>query len=478
MFKKRQFYINGEWVDPVTANDHQVINPANEQPCAVISYGSDADVDLAVAAANKAFPSWSETSPEERIDLVERLLAAYKERAQEFGEAMSVEMGAPIDFARTGQFDRGVINMTGLLDAAKRFQFDEDFDPTRPALRNFYEAYGVCALVTPWNWPINQISLKVPAAALAGCTMVLKPSEESPLDAMLFAELMHEVGFPKGVVNLVNGDGAGVGTYLTKHPGVDLVSFTGSTRAGKEILRNAADGLKKVSLELGGKGGNIIFADADKDAVERGVRSVVLNSGQSCDAPTRMIIQREIYDDAVKKASEVMSSIAVGDPSQKGNHIGPVVNKKQYDHIQDLIKKGVDEGAKLVVGGPGRPDGMDSGFYIRPTLFADAKNDMAIAQTEIFGPVLTIIPFDTEEEAIEISNNTVYGLGSYVQTSDGAKANRIARKLRYGMVTMNGVDRVAGQPFGGYKQSGIGREGGRHGLEDFLQVKSVTGWSK
>ena len=477
MKDKRKFYINGEWVDPISTHDYQVINPANEEPCAIVSFGSDHDVNRAVGAAKEAFPAWSVTPSEKRIDLVEQLLEAYKDRAQDFGEAMSIEMGAPIDFAKTKQFERGIINMKGLIEAAKCFKFEEDFDPARPDLRNFYEAHGVCALITPWNWPINQISLKVPAAALAGCSMVLKPSEESPLNAMLFAELIHEVGFPKGVFNLVNGDGRGVGTYLTKHPDIDLVSFTGSTRAGREILRNAADGLKKVSLELGGKGGNIIFSDADKDAVERGVRSVMLNSGQSCDAPTRMIVQREIYDEAVKKAAEVISSIAISAPSEQGDHIGPVVNQKQYDHIQGLIQKGVDEGASLIVGGTGRPNGFKNGYYVKPTLFADAENSMTIAQTEIFGPVLTIIPFDTEDEAIEISNNTVYGLGSYVQTIDGEKANRVARKLRYGMVTMNGVSRVPGQPFGGYKQSGIGREGGRWGLEDFLQLKSVTGWN-
>ena len=477
MIEKRKFYINGEWVDPISTNDYQVINPANEKPCTVVSFGSDSDVDKAVLAAKEAFPAWSITPPEERIDLVERLLAAYKEKAYEFGKALSVEMGAPIDLACSNQFEAGVNNISGLIKAAKDFHFEEDFDPARPDLRLFHEAYGVCALITPWNWPLNQISLKVPAAALAGCTMVLKPSEESPLNAMLFADLIHEVGFPKGVFNLINGDGPGVGAYLTKHQDIDLVSFTGSTRAGKEILRNAADGLKKVSLELGGKGGNIIFADADKDAVERNVRHVAINSGQSCDAPTRMIVQREIYNEAVKKAAEVMSSIIVSDPSKEGDHIGPVVNRKQYDHIQGLIQKGIDEGASLMVGGTGRPDGFKNGYYIKPTLFADADNNMTISQTEIFGPVLTIIPFDTEDEAVEISNNTVYGLGSYVQTIDGEKANRVARRLRYGMVNMNGVNRPPGSPFGGYKQSGIGREGGRWGLEDFLQLKTVSGWN-
>ena len=478
MIERREFYIDGQWVGPNTTRDHQVISPADEQPCAVISLGSDEDVNLAVAAAKRAFPGWMATPYSERIALVEKLLEIYVERGEEMAQAMSGEMGAPVDLARGPQYGSGEGNIRGMIEAAKNFEFEEAFDPDRPEYQILNEPVGVCALITPWNWPMNQVTLKVAAAAIAGCTMVLKPSEESPLNAMLFAEFMDAAGFPAGVFNLVNGDGVGVGAALSKHPDVDMVSFTGSTRAGREIIKASADGIKRISLELGGKSANIVFPDADEDAIERGVMAVMINSGQSCDAPTRMLVHRDIYDKAVETAANVMSKVDVGQPGAEGDHIGPVINESQFNRIQKLIQKGMDEGARLVVGGPGRPENFNSGYYVRPTLFADANNKMTIARTEVFGPVLTMIPFDSEEEAVEVANDTEYGLSSYVQTQDKDRANRIARQMRAGMVNVNGVPRAVGSPFGGYKQSGIGREGGRWGIEDFLQVKSVAGWAQ
>ncbi|WP_170406034.1 aldehyde dehydrogenase family protein [Ruegeria arenilitoris] len=477
MIENRDFYINGQWVAPSQANDFHVINPSTEEPCTVISLGGQADTDAAVAAAKAALPGWMATPVEERIALVEKLIEIYPTRAEDLAQAMSTEMGAPIDMSRTQQVGAGIWHLKNFVRAAKGFQFERPLGDHAPNDRIIYEAVGVAALITPWNWPMNQITLKVGAAAIAGCTMVLKPSEQSPLNAMIFAEMMHEAGFPAGVFNLVNGDGAGVGTQLSGHPDVDMVSFTGSTRAGTAISKNAADTLKKVHLELGGKGANVIFADADDKAVKRGVLHMMNNTGQSCNAPSRMLVQRPIYDQAVETAAEVANKVTVGPAMQEGRHIGPVVNELQWTKIQALITKGIDEGARLVAGGPGRPEGFNKGYFVRPTVFADANNQMTIAREEIFGPVLTMIPFDTEEEAIEIANDTPYGLTNYVQTQDGARANRMARKLRSGMVEMNGQSRAAGSPFGGMKQSGNGREGGVWGLEDFLEVKAVSGWT-
>ncbi|MFD0859870.1 aldehyde dehydrogenase family protein [Roseovarius aquimarinus] len=476
MIEKRQFYIDGKWVDPAKANDHHVINPSNEEACAVITLGGQADTDAAVAAAKAAFDGWMNTPPAERIALVEKLGKIYEARAEEMAQAISLEMGAPIALAREQQAAAGAGHIAAFLEAAKDFQFEHPHDPNTPGSYIRNEPIGVAALITPWNWPMNQVTLKVIAAGVAGCTMVLKPSEESPLSSMLFAEMMDEAGFPAGVFNLVNGDGAGVGTQLTQHPDVDMVSFTGSSRAGKLISKAAADTLKRVSLELGGKGANLVFADADDAAVERGVRHCMNNSGQSCNAPTRMIVQREVYDAAVEKAAAIANSIKVGPADQDGDHIGPVVNKVQFDKIQDLIQKGIDEGARLVAGGVGRPDGLNRGFYVKPTVFADVNNDMIVAREEIFGPVLSIIPFDTEEEGIKIANDTPYGLTDYLQTQDKGRAARVARALRAGMVEVNGESRGQGAPFGGMKQSGNGREGGPWGIEDFIEVKSVSGY--
>ncbi len=476
MIEKRQFYINGNWTDAASPNDCHVIDPSTEEACAVITLGGQADTDAAVAAAKAAFPAWMNTSPAERIALVEKLQKVYDSRAEDMAQAISLEMGAPIELAREQQAAAGSGHIAAFLKAAKDYAFEHPHDPNTPGSYIRNEPIGVAALITPWNWPMNQVTLKVIAAAVAGCTMVLKPSEESPLSAMVFAEMMDEAGFPPGVFNLVNGDGPGVGTQLTEHPDVDMISFTGSSRAGKLISKGAAETLKRVSLELGGKGANLVFDDADSEAVERGVRHCMNNSGQSCNAPTRMIVQRGVYDAAVEKAAEVANAIKVGPASEEGDHIGPVVNKVQFDKIQDLIQKGIDEGARLVAGGVGRPDGLNRGFYVKPTVFADVNNNMVVAREEIFGPVLSIIPFDTEEEGIAIANNTPYGLTDYLQTQDKGRAARVARALRAGMVEVNGKSRGQGAPFGGMKQSGNGREGGPWGIEDFIEVKSVSGY--
>ncbi len=476
MLDKRNFYINGEWVAPAKANDMDVINPSNEEACAVISLGDQADTDAAVAAAKAAFDDWSQRPKEERLALVEKLADIYEARNAEMGAAISMEMGAPISMAQTAQSGTGSYHIRNFIRAFKKFEFDRPLGSHAPNDRILYEPIGVCGLITPWNWPMNQVTLKVIPALATGCTVVLKPSEVAPLSSHLFAEFVEEAGFPKGVFNLVNGDGMGVGSQLSGHPDVDMISFTGSTRAGTAITKNSADSVKRVALELGGKGANIVFADADEKAVKRGVMHCMMNSGQSCNAPTRMLVERPIYDDAVKMAAAVAEATTVDDASAEGRHIGPVVSEVQFNKIQGLIQKGIDEGANLIAGGTGKPEGKDKGYYVRPTVFADVNNEMAIARDEIFGPVLTMIPFDTEEEAIKIANDTVYGLTNYIQTQDPAKANRVARRMRSGMVEMNGQSRGAGAPFGGYKQSGNGREGGVWGLEDFLEVKSVAGW--
>ena len=476
MINKRNFYINGQWIAPSTPKDFNVINPSNEESFAVISLGSSNDTNAAVQAAKKAFPTWSKTKKEERVALLQKLYEIYKSKWNVMSEVISMEMGAPIDWATEQQSATGAGHIKAFIETLKKFKFEKKFDESNSDNNVVYESIGVCALITPWNWPINQITLKVIPALAAGCTMILKPSEIAPLSGMLFAEIIHEAGFPAGVFNLINGDGEGVGTQLSSHPNIDMISFTGSTRAGKLISKNAADTIKKVCLELGGKGANIIFADADEKAVERGVRRVFNNSGQSCNAPTRMLVEKSIYDKAVKEAIEVANKTEVNIASKKGNHIGPVVSKIQYDKIQNLINIGIDEGANLVAGGPNRPKGLSKGYFIRPTVFSDVKTDMKIAKEEIFGPVISILPFDNEEEAISISNDTSYGLTNYIQTKNKEKAQRISLKLRSGMVEINGSRFTNGTPFGGYKQSGNGREGGTWGLEEYLEVKTISGW--
>ncbi len=477
MIEKREFYINGAWVAPLDGKPCDVVNPATEEPCAVISLGGVADADAAVAAAKAAFPAWSMTPPAERLALIERLLEIYIERSEEMAQAISMEMGAPIDLSRTQQVTAGSGHIKSIIRAARDFQYDRMLSDRYPEDRVLLEPVGVVGMITPWNWPMNQIALKAVPALATGCTMILKPSEVSPLSGTLFAEMIDQAGFPKGVFNLVNGDGVGVGSRLSAHPDVDMISFTGSTRAGIAISKAAAETIKRVALELGGKGANLVFADSDEKAVKRGVFRVMNNSGQSCNAPTRMLVERSIYDQAVEIAAETAGKIKVGVPNEEGGHMGPVVSEAQYNKIQGLIQQGIDEGARLVAGGLGRPEGLNRGYYVRPTIFADVNNEMVIAREEIFGPVLTMIPFDSEEEAIQIANDTVYGLTNYVQSQDGDRRMRVARQLRSGMVEMNGLPRGAGSPFGGYKQSGNGREGGVWGLEDFLEVKSVSGWA-
>ena len=474
MLEHRQFYINGEWVNPAVANDFDIINPSTEEKCGVISLGGQADTDAAVAAAKAAFDGWSQTSKEERIVLLEKLLEIYNARQEEMAQAISMEMGAPQNLARAQQVGAGSWHLGGFLNAFRDFELDVPYTATEMTLK---EPIGVCALITPWNWPMNQIVLKAIPAIATGCTVILKPSEIAPLSGVLFAEFMHEAGFPKGVFNLLNGDGMGVGTQLSVHPDVDMVSFTGSSRAGIAISKAAADSLKRVSLELGGKGANIVFADAGEKAMQYGADRCFRNSGQSCNAPTRMLVERSVYDRAVEVVPEAAKNTHVGPASQEGGHIGPVVSKAQFDKIQGLIEVGMGE-AKLVAGGLGRPDGLNRGYYVKPTVFADATNDMRISQEEIFGPVLAMIPFDTVEEAIEIANDTPYGLTNYVQTPDDEKRRHVARRLRSGMVETNAQGFAQGSAFGGYKQSGNGREGGLYGLEEFMEIKSVSGWNK
>ena len=477
MIEKREFYINGQWVAPAKARDCDVIDPSTEDACAVISLGDQADTDAAVAAAKDAFPAWAATDPQIRLGYVKGILEQYEKRADEMAQAISIEMGAPIDMSRNDQAECLPWHLKNFVAAFEHMEWVRPLRPDTPNDMIALEPIGVVGLITPWNWPMNQVTLKVIPALLAGCTCVLKPSEESPLSSMLFAEFVHDAGIPAGVFNLVNGDGMGVGSQLSSHPDVEMISFTGSTRAGRAISIAAAATLKRVTLELGGKGANLIFADADPNAVKRGVRHMMNNSGQSCNAPSRMLVERIIYDQTVEAAAEIANSIKVGPASEHGRHIGPVVNKRQWEQIQGYIQKGIDEGARLVAGGLGLPEGMNKGFYVRPTVFADVKPGMTIEREEIFGPVLSIIPFDTEEEAVRIANDTPYGLTNYVQSEDGERRNRLARQLRSGMVEMNGKSRAAGAPFGGVKASGRAREGGTWGIEEFLEVKAISGWA-
>jgi aldehyde dehydrogenase (NAD+) len=476
MINKTDFYIDGKWVAPQQDTALEVIDPSTEDAFATISLGGEADTNAAVAAAKRAFPAWSKTPPAERLALVRKIREIYKSRMDDMAAAISQEMGAPIDMAKQQQAPAGLGHITNFIKAAENFEFVRPLGDHAPNDRIVMDPAGVIAMITPWNWPMNQITLKVIPALLTGCTMVLKPSEIAPMNALIFAEILDEAGVPAGVFNLVNGDGPGVGTQLSGHPDIDMVSFTGSTRAGRLISKNAAETLKRVHLELGGKGANIVFADADEKAVRRGAMHCFNNTGQSCNAPTRMLVQREIYDQSVEAAAAAAQALEVGPAGSNGRQMGPAVSGTQFEKIQNLIQVGINEGARLVAGGVGRPDGLNRGFFCRPTVFADVNNDMTIAREEIFGPVLSIIPFDTEEEAIAIANDTPYGLTSYVQSGDDARRSRVAMELRSGMVEMNGQPRGAGAPFGGVKASGNGREGGMWGLEDFCEVKAVSGW--
>ena len=476
MLTKRDFYINGKWVAPAKPHDFEVINPSTEEPCAVISLGDQADVDAAVAAANAAFPAWAATPKEERIALVERIQDIYNRRSAEMAEAISLEMGAPIDFAAESQTGAGAWHIENFLEAAKKFDYDRPLNDQAPDNRILYEPVGVCGLITPWNWPMNQVTLKVIPALLTGCTMVLKPSEIAPLSSLVFAEIVDEAGAPAGVFNLVNGDGPSVGAHLSSHPDVDMMSFTGSTRAGILVAQAAAPTVKRVAQELGGKSPNIVLPSADlQKAVGGGVMQMMTNSGQSCNAPSRMFVPREANEEAKAIAKAAAEAVKVQMPREadKGA-IGPISNGNQYAKVQDLIQKGIDEGATLVAGGTGRPEGLNRGYFARPTVFADVTNEMTIAREEIFGPVLVMIPYDSVDEAVEMANDTEYGLAGYVQ-GEPAEAAQIANRIRAGQIQVNGQGPDFSAPFGGYKQSGNGREWGEHGFEEFLEVKAVMG---
>ena len=467
----RKFYINGEWVDPTHSNDLEVENPANEEMVATISLGGETDVNLAVAAAKRAFASYSQTSIEERVALMEKLLQIYMDRYDEMSVAISVEMGAPISFATAAQADTGRGHINTALEALKQFEFERQVGNTRIVK----EPIGVCGFITPWNWPINQISCKVAPALATGCTMVLKPSEIAPISGYLFTEIMHQAGFPAGVYNMVNGDGPNVGAVIASHPDVDMVSFTGSTRAGVLVAQAAAPTVKRVTQELGGKSPNIIFDDADlESAVSGGVIRMMSNTGQSCNAPSRMLVQSSVYDQAVEIAKQAAQSVVVDQPTSQGGHIGPLSSRVQFEKVQGLIDKGISEGATLVAGGLGKPEGFNSGYFVKPTVFAGVNNQMTIAQEEIFGPVLAMIPFDTEEQAIEIANDTPYGLAAYFSTSSAERARRVGSQLRAGMVSVNSASQDYAAPFGGYKQSGNGREWGEFGFDDYLEIKGST----
>ena len=468
-----KFYIDGQWVDPVTPNPVEVINPATEEPCGRISLGSAADVDLAVAAAKRAESAYASTTREQRVELLENVLAEFLKRYDDIAAAIMDEMGAPWGLAKGAQAGSGPQHIKAAIRALKNFKFEE----TNRTTLIVREPIGVCALITPWNWPVNQVVCKVAPALAAGCTMVLKPSEIAPFDAMIFAEVLDAAGVPAGVFNLINGDGPGVGTALAQHPDVAMVSFTGSTRAGVAVAQNAAPTVKRVAQELGGKSANILLDDADLEkAVREGAEECFDNTGQSCNAPTRMLVPRERMDEAAAIAAEVANSIRVGDPRDEGTRVGPLVSGQQWEKVQDLIRKGIDEGASLAAGGMGRPDGLARGYYAKPTVFADVSNDMTIAREEIFGPVLSIIPYDNEDEAVEIANDTPYGLSGYVSSGSLDRARRVAARLRAGMVHINGASLDSMAPFGGYKQSGNGREWGPEGIEEFLEVKSIYGY--
>jgi aldehyde dehydrogenase (NAD+) len=471
-YDNRQFYIDGAWVDPAEPKEFQVINPATESVAGVISMGSAKDVDRAVMAARRAFDGYSRTSPAERLALMERILAAYKAHYGEIVEAISTEMGAPITLSKGSQAGVGVGHISAMIEVLKSFKFEE----MRGKVRLVQEPVGVCALITPWNWPINQVAAKVVPALAAGCTMVLKPSEYSPFSAILWAKVMHEAGVPKGVFNLVNGDGLNVGAPLSSHREVDMVSFTGSTRAGSEVAKNAAASVKRVHQELGGKSPNVLLDDANFErAVSKSVMHVFQNSGQSCNAPTRMLVPRAKLAEVEALAKKVAETVVVGDPTSEKTMLGPVVSKIQFDRVEGYIAKGIAEGAKVVTGGPGRPDGLSKGYFVKPTIFSNVRNDMTIAREEIFGPVLCILPYDNEEQAVQIANDTPYGLAAYVWSEDNLRARRVGGRIRAGQVTLNGAAGDMNTPFGGFKMSGNGREWGEFGLRDFLEVKAVIG---
>jgi aldehyde dehydrogenase (NAD+) len=470
----RQFYINGAWVEPKSPRPFDVLSPATEERIATISLGSAADVDAAVAAARAAFPAFSETSREERLTLLQKIVEVYQKHYDEMAETISQEMGAPLWLSKAAQAAAPLGHLATAIEILKTYEFERVQGTT--LLRR--EAIGVCGMITPWNWPVNQIACKVAPALAAGCTMVLKPSEIAPLSAYLWTQILDEAGVPAGVFNLVNGDGPTVGAAISSHPDVDMVSFTGSTRAGVAVATAAAPTVKRVTQELGGKSANILLEDVNiEEAVSGGVRSCFMNSGQSCNAPTRMLVSTRQHDEALAVAKATAESMRVGDPFADGAMLGPVVSEAQWDKIQRLIQAGIDEGADLVTGGPGRPEGLEKGYYVRPTVFGNVRNDMTIAREEIFGPVISILPYRDEAEAVQVANDTLYGLAGYVSSGDPERARRIAKQLRAGNVHMNGAGPDFGACFGGYKQSGNGREWGTAGFEEFLEMKAILGYA-
>tara|TARA_B100000315_G_scaffold193523_2_gene184041 strand:+ start:687 stop:2120 length:1434 start_codon:yes stop_codon:yes gene_type:complete len=471
---RQKFYIDGAWVAPSTADTLDVINPANEEVIDQVAMGGEADINAAVTAAKTAFETFSQTTREQRIELLGKIIAAYSARLGEVAATISEEMGAPMALANAAQAPAGLGHFMTTLQVLKNFEFEEDIG-TSHVVR---EPAGVCGLITPWNWPINQIACKVAPALAAGCTMVLKPSEVAPFNAILFAEILDEAGVSPGVFNLVNGDGPTVGAALSAHPDIDMMSFTGSTRAGIEVAKNAAPTVKRVAQELGGKSANIILDDADfATSISRDVFGVCMNSGQSCNAPTRMLVPQARMQEAAAIAKAAAEGVTVGDPNAEGTTIGPVVSEVQFNKIQDLIQKGIDEGATLEIGGTGRPDGLNRGYYIKPTVFSNVTNDMSIAQEEIFGPVLSLIGYQDDEDAVRIANDTIYGLSGYISSGDSERAKALARRIRTGNVHLNGAPVDNNAPFGGYKQSGNGREWGAHGFEEFLETKAIMGYN-
>jgi aldehyde dehydrogenase (NAD+) len=468
-----RFYIGGEWVQPAQPRPLDVENPATGETIAQISLGSAADVDRAVGAARAAFPAFSETSTDARIALLERIVEAWKARAGDLAAAVTSEMGAPAALAKNAQVPFGLVHFTQAIEVLKTYPFEQRLG--NALVRR--EPLGVAALITPWNWPLHQIGCKVAAALAAGCTMVLKPSELAPLNAHIVAEIMDAAGVPPGVFNLVHGDGATVGTAMSTHPGVDMVSFTGSTRAGIDVARNAALTVKRVTQELGGTSANILLDDADLATfVPKGVQACFLNSGQACACPSRMLVPRRLREEVVRLAREAAATVRVGDPLAEGTAVGPLVSRTQFDRVQGYIEKGIAEGATLVAGGAGRPEGLDRGYYVKPTIFADVKSSMAIAQEEIFGPVLVILPYEDEADAVRIANDSQYGLSGFVVSADHERAARVAKRMRTGQVRLNGAPHDFAAPFGGYRCSGNGREFGLFGIEEYLEAKSICGY--
>lgn len=467
------FYINGEWVSPEGRETLDVINPATEEVFATISMGTADDLDQAAKSALAAFDSWSQSTVEERLAVLGKIVAGIQARTDELAAAISAEMGAPIGFAKAAQVGAGMGHFATMIQVLQNYEFEKAVGTNRIVK----EPVGVCGFITPWNWPLNQIACKVAPALAAGCTIVLKPSEIAPVNAYILTEIIAESGLPAGVFNMVNGDGPTVGAAISSHPAFDMVSFTGSTRAGRQVAAAAAESIKRVTQELGGKSANIVLDDADfPTAVGGGVANCFGNSGQSCNAPTRMLVPKARHTEALKIAKEAAEKVKVGDPNAEGTTIGPVVSELQYNKIQGLIEKGIEEGAELVAGGPGRPDGLNVGFYVQPTVFGNVNNDMTIAREEIFGPVLSILPYEDEEDAIAIANDTDYGLSGYVQSGNIEHARKVARRLRTGNVHLNGAPADFNLPFGGYKKSGNGREWGLHGFEEFLETKAIMGY--